>query len=296
MYRYTVEPLYVKSGQDVIAADFYHPETSKAPPVILMAHGLAGLRQLLALHAQKFAQAGYAVVLFDYRYWGGSTGRPRELISISQQLQDWRTMIHHVSQRHSVDGKKLILWGTGLSAGHILHLAHEFDVVRAALLQVPFLDGTEYAKLYPLPLLTKGLKLSSQDYMAAKVARQPIRLPVVDAEGLSLIPCPVAQQDWHQLLPDDLYWSGQVPARIFFKLLRYRPILELAKIDIPLLWLGAKYDSLSSAEIARQATKLNAHIEYHEWEMQHFDLFKAPYLQQALTTQLAFLHRYFGVD
>lgn len=75
MHAYTVEPLYVKSGQEVIAADFYRPKTEEKPAVILMAHGLAGLRQFkLIQFAQRFAQAGYAVVLFDYRYWGGVRG------------------------------------------------------------------------------------------------------------------------------------------------------------------------------------------------------------------------------
>ena len=46
-----------------------------------MAHGFACLRQFkLVSFAQKIAQAGYAVVLLDYRFWGGSTGFPRELI------------------------------------------------------------------------------------------------------------------------------------------------------------------------------------------------------------------------
>ena len=71
MHAYTVEPLYVKSGQEVIAADFYRPKAVEKPAVILMAHGLAALRQFkLVQYAKRFAQAGYAVVLFDYRYWG----------------------------------------------------------------------------------------------------------------------------------------------------------------------------------------------------------------------------------
>lgn len=72
MYAYTVEPLYVPSGQEVIAADFYRPKNIKKPAVIVMAHGFAALRQFrLIEYAKRFAQAGYAVVLFDYRYWGG---------------------------------------------------------------------------------------------------------------------------------------------------------------------------------------------------------------------------------
>lgn len=45
MYAYTVEPLYVPIGQEVIAADFYRPKNLKKPAVIIMAHGFACLRQ-----------------------------------------------------------------------------------------------------------------------------------------------------------------------------------------------------------------------------------------------------------
>jgi len=66
MHTYTVEPLYVPSGEETIAADFYLPKTNIKPAVILMAHGFAGLRQFkLVQYAQRFAKAGYAVILFD---------------------------------------------------------------------------------------------------------------------------------------------------------------------------------------------------------------------------------------
>ena len=59
-----------RSGSD--CCGFYHPQQVDKPAVILMAHGLAALRHFkLVQYAQRFASAGYAVVLFDYRYWGG---------------------------------------------------------------------------------------------------------------------------------------------------------------------------------------------------------------------------------
>jgi uncharacterized protein len=174
MHAYTVEPLYVKSGQEVIAADFYRPKTEEKPAVIVMAHGLAGLRQFkLIQFAQRFAQAGYAVVLFDYRYWGGSTGRPRELVSIKKQLEDWRTMINHLKERKSIDSRRIVLWGTALSGGYVLDIAAEFKNVQAVMAQVPFVDGAESAKLYPLQQLPKALKLSSQDYMGGESGDVP---------------------------------------------------------------------------------------------------------------------------
>lgn len=36
------------------------------------------------------------------------------------------------------------------------------------MVQVPFVDGAESAKLYPLQQLPKALKISSQDYMGQR--------------------------------------------------------------------------------------------------------------------------------
>src|SRR5690606_1654654 len=179
MHAYTVEPLYVKSGQDVIAADFYQPKNVQKPAVILMAHGLAALRHFeLVKYARRFAPAGYAVILFDYRYWGGSTGRPRELVSIKAQLEDWRTMIAHVKARKSIDAKRIVLWGTNLSGGYVLTLAAESKDVQAIMGRVPCGGEAESAKLYPVQHMPQALHISSQDYMGSNVGITPRTLPV----------------------------------------------------------------------------------------------------------------------
>lgn len=298
MHAYTVEPLYVKSGQDVIAADFYQPKNIDQPAVILMAHGLAGLRHFkLVQYAKRFVQAGYAVVLFDYRYWGGSTGRPRELVSIKAQLQDWRTMIAHVAERKSINPRKMILWGTSLSGGYVLDLAAELNTVQAVIAQVPFVDGAELAKHYPFSLLPKMLKESSQDYMGAKMGLPPRRLPVADSENLSYLPYAEAHLGYQTLVHADYYWSGEIPAREFFKLLRYRPIQNVRKINIPVLFIAAKHDSLIPIESSREAaTNIAPFVQYHEWDMKHFDLYDQHWFEKNIATQLEFLHQHIGVS
>ena len=63
-------------------------------PCIVMAHGLSGTRNAsLEPYAERFAAAGFYVVLFDYRYLGDSDGEPRQLISIPRQLEDWKSAI-----------------------------------------------------------------------------------------------------------------------------------------------------------------------------------------------------------
>ncbi len=80
MPAYTVEPLYVPIGQETIAADFYRPKADRKPAVIIMAHEFAALRQFkLIQYAQKFAQAGYAVVLFDFAIGAEAQENPENL-------------------------------------------------------------------------------------------------------------------------------------------------------------------------------------------------------------------------
>ncbi|EPP3358544.1 alpha/beta hydrolase [Acinetobacter baumannii] len=297
MHAYTVEPLYVPCDQEMIAADFYIPKTNNKSAVIIMAHGFAGLRQFkLIQYAQRFAQAGYAVILFDYRYWGGSTGKPREMISINSQLEDWKTMIQYVSTCKFIDNRRIVLWGTSLSGGYALSLASELKNIQAIMVQIPYVDGAETAKLYPLQRYPQALKLSSQDYMGSKMGLNPKRLPVVDQYKLCFMPTADSYYGYLSIVNPDYYWSGEVPARVFFNLMRYRPIQLVRQINIPVLFIAAQHDSLIPIESSREAaTNIAPFVSYHEWDMKHFDIYHGSWFEKAVTTQLEFLHQHIGV-
>ncbi|MBD0440435.1 alpha/beta hydrolase [Acinetobacter baumannii] len=297
MHAYTVEPLYVPCDQEMIAADFYIPKTNNKSAVIIMAHGFAGLCQFkLIQYAQRFAQAGYAVILFDYRYWGGSTGKPREMISINSQLEDWKTMIQYASTCKFIDNRRIVLWGTSLSGGYALSLASELKNIQAIMVQIPYVDGAETAKLYPLQRYPQALKLSSQDYMGSKMGLNPKRLPVVDQYKLCFMPTADSYYGYLSIVNPDYYWSGEVPARVFFNLMRYRPIQLVRQINIPVLFIAAQHDSLIPIESSREAaTNIAPFVSYHEWDMKHFDIYHGSWFEKAVTTQLEFLHQHIGV-
>ncbi len=74
------------------AATIFRPEGAgtSATPAVVMAHGFGSPRALrLYAYAERFAAAGYAVVVFDYRGFGDSEGEPRQLLDISMQHDDW---------------------------------------------------------------------------------------------------------------------------------------------------------------------------------------------------------------
>ena len=298
MNHYTVEPLYVKSGDEIIAADFYRPKNIPRPAVIIMANTLGALRQHgLVRFAQQYAGAGYAVVLFDYRYWGGSTGRPRELVEVPKQLEDWRAVVTHISERPSIDQNRIVLWGFGLGAGYALDVATELRFVAAVMAHMPFLDGQEMTKQHSLVHLTQLAKLSSQDYMGAKVALSPVLVPVRSRNAFAVYGSNALYEGWNLILKPDLYWSGQIPARVFFHLVRYRPIERLKQINVPVFFLAAKHDDWIPIELCRQAvTDMALYTEYLEWETQHFDLFQPQRFDCLIQKHLEFLSHTVGAN
>ena len=54
----------------------YEPERNGPFPVIVMAHGLGGIKEMrLDAFAERFCDSGYACLVFDYRNFGASTDR-----------------------------------------------------------------------------------------------------------------------------------------------------------------------------------------------------------------------------
>jgi len=50
-------------------------DTNQKVPTIIMAHGFSAVKeQALPGYAERFAEAGFVTLLFDYRFFGSSDG------------------------------------------------------------------------------------------------------------------------------------------------------------------------------------------------------------------------------
>ncbi|MEY2862718.1 MAG: hypothetical protein RLY58_425 [Pseudomonadota bacterium] len=288
--NYTVEPLILNSQDDTLGADFYRPNKGRKPPVIIMAHGFAAERKFgLPAFAEAFATAGYAVVLFDYRGFGGSTGKPRELVSPSHHLEDWRAVLNQVKKRKDIDVKKIVLWGTSFSGGHVLVTAAREKGIRAVMAQVPHVDGLASALLYPKHLLPQAMLLAAKDLAGSKLGRAPIRVPVVGTSGVRCLAAPDCYSGFMGMIQAGSTWAGLVPARILITTSQYRPIKETGKIKCPALVIAAVEDSLIPIEATRIAAHKIKQVQYVEWPMGHFDPYHGAWFNENIKTQLAFL-------
>jgi dienelactone hydrolase len=65
----------IPSGDTFLAAWLYRPDGGEKCPLVVMAHGIGGVREMrLDAYAERFAAVGLGVLVFDYRYLGASGG------------------------------------------------------------------------------------------------------------------------------------------------------------------------------------------------------------------------------
>ncbi|WP_231980993.1 MULTISPECIES: alpha/beta fold hydrolase [unclassified Mycobacterium] len=120
-----------------------------------MGHGGSATKRLgLPAYAEKFTAAGLAVLAFDYRHFGASGGEPRQVIDVDEQRDDYRAAVRYARGRDDIDPRRVALWGTSLSGGHVLAVAADDPDVAAVGVASP-----ADRRLAPRPRTTRASQL-----------------------------------------------------------------------------------------------------------------------------------------
>ena len=161
-------------------AGWFCPADVEGPaPCIVMAHGLAAVKEMrLDAYAERFAAAGYHVLVFDYRHFGASAGSPRQLLDIGKQHADWTAAVGYARTRPEVDPSRIVLWGSSFSGGHVMALAKPLRAA-AVIAQIPHADGfatlTAMSPVQILRLTGHGLRLGARRPSARPALRAGLR-------------------------------------------------------------------------------------------------------------------------
>lgn len=280
------------------AATLYLPRTDPPPPVVIMAHGFAAQADFcLPAFAERFAAAGLAVLLFDYRGFGDSEGGVRQLVNPFEHLRDWRAAIAHARTLESLDHSRVALWGTSFSGGHVIVSAARDPGVRAIVAQVPFVDS-----LAVIPHLGPGYLLRAnvaglRDLGRKLAGRAPFTIPVVGRPGeLAVMNKPDSLPGYLALVPETSGWENACPARIFFTFPAYRPVRYAAQVRCPALLVLAEQDSLIPAAAVRAAAAKMPQAESLALPCGHFDAYAGPMFERAVRAETDFLVRRLSND
>jgi pimeloyl-ACP methyl ester carboxylesterase len=263
-------------------------------PVVVMAHGFGGDRRVrLTAFAERFAAAGYLVVLFDYRTFGDSEGRPRRMLRIRQQHDDYRAAVAFARALPDADPDRVVLWGTSLSGGHVLAVAANDPQVAAVVAQVPHVSGPASAlRLPPLTALLLGVRAVA-DLVLARARHRPHYVTAIGSPGSgAVMTSPDALPGWARMIaesPEYVPVPGVVAARVTLAMPFYSPGRRASSVRCPVLVQIAREDAVTPPGAARRVARRVADATVREYDGGHFDPYVGERFEQVVTDQLAFL-------
>ena len=238
------------------AASLYRPTdpaTGEDPPIVVMANGFGLPRRFgLPAFAERLAERGLAVLLFDFRSLGESEGEPRNLALPIGQIADWRAAVTYARTIDGVNGDRLAVYGFSLGGGGALITAAREDV-DAYVGRTPILDGArtlpyilrQMGPVYGLKTTIAGLRDLGRKY----TGREPYYLPVWGdyPNDLPALPTPGSKEGHSAVAGEDANnpMVNRCAARVFLQIGRYRPVREARKVDCPSLIIEATDDQLA---------------------------------------------------
>lgn len=292
------------------------PNAEGNHPLVIMAPGLTSTKECHLEHfAWQFVQEGLAVLLFDFRCFGGSEGEPRHWVDPFRQVDDFQSAVRFARDELARDGvinsRRIALWGSSFSGGSALVAATDLGSISAVVAQCPFVEVPKEQEPSLLAMVRYVL-WTTLDIARMGVDRlfpgkcQPVYIPAfgrpgefafaTSRENPSRFDTEQKGSVFFQTLPEPLRggWENKLLARFLAEFDKFKPIDKIASLQCPIYLIAAEHDDLVPL---RYLQKAHAQIESGKAEMTiydcgHFDLYLDPIRVENAKRQALFLSRH----
>jgi fermentation-respiration switch protein FrsA (DUF1100 family) len=160
---------------------WYLPGEADDAPAVLVANGNGGHRGLRAPLARRLGEAGLAVLLFDYRGYGGNSGSPSER-GLALDVRAARSFLLDAG----VPADRLVYFGESLGAAVVTELATEHPPA-GLVLRSPFVDLASVGAVH-YPFLPVRALLRDRYPVAELLAEVRVPTTVVYGSRDSIVP------------------------------------------------------------------------------------------------------------
>lgn len=251
-----------------------------ASPGIIMCHGFRGIKEwFLPPIAEKFADAGFAVLTFDYRGFGGSEGTRGRLLP-QAQVEDIRHAITFMQSRNEVDGERIGLWGTSFGCAVGLHATAVDQRIRAMVGLAGPGSMTRIISHQPLELqkFLQSMIAEDMERRATTGAGKSIDPAVLVSSKESQEAYEEAEQQWPQI-------KTEFPLDAVARILEYEPEKFASQIaPRPLLLIGAEKDkTVPPQEMCHIFEKAMSPKELKMFPVGHYELYRGACADAAVT-------------
>jgi hypothetical protein len=254
-------------------------------PVIIMAHGFSAVKeQILPEIAQRFADAGFAVVVFDYRFFGASEGEPRCQLFPLEMVEDYRNAITWACRQPNVDPSRVGIWGTSYSGGLVAYTARVDRRVKAVVAQAPSIVNAEARRAVDPEKWDRVGQFLIQDRIARYETGAVNRMAVVAPDdGPCILPgkeCYDAFMELKEVAPN---WRNEITVESLEKIREFDPVSLIHMVaPTALLIIAAERDSLLPLDALRRSFDRAADPkELVVLPIGHFEIYRDPWLSEA---------------
>lgn len=229
------------------------PGVSPAGPLraIVQGPGWLGLKdaKLYVRYHEALTDAGFGVLVFDYRGFGESEG-DQGVLSPSGQLRDLQNAVTYLTTRDDVDSDAIGVFGTGgTGGGNAVLLAATDNRIRAAVSQVPVADGRDWlhrmrqehewlAYLVALDEDRKQRVLTGAGRLVHP--REEIMIPTPERRTTTI------KSDVDELIPTAVTLASAE------QILDYQPLLAARGLTTPLMVIGVENDATTPTDHAEK--------------------------------------------
>ena len=169
------EDVRFTTGDGETLHGWWIPRPEPGAPTLLFFHGNAGSRAHRLHNLAMLWQAGISVFIFDYRGYGGGTGRPDEpgVIADGLAAHDWLTA--------RLPGQPIVLFGRSLGGAVAAQVALRRPAA-GLILESTFTSVPDMARaIFPLP----GLPWLLRTRLDTQAALATLHLPLMIIHGLA---------------------------------------------------------------------------------------------------------------
>ncbi|MCY3911195.1 MAG: alpha/beta hydrolase [bacterium] len=262
-----VEEVSFQVEGTTVRGDLYTPVgDADAWPVVVMAGGWCYVKELRQPdYAKEFAANGLAALIIDYRNFGASDGEPRQHLDPWRQIEDYRSAISYVASRPDLDGERIGVWGISYSGGHVIILSAVDHRVKAAVSNVPVIDGWQNMWRVHGSERFRILKQALDEDRQKRIQTGefgPIAMSAPPSEGLAAWPFEEVRTVFHELqrteAPAHEHWSTMASVDL---LMQYNALPYASRIfDTPFMMITASGDDITP----------------EDWEVEAFNAIRCP--------------------
>jgi dienelactone hydrolase len=258
-----------------------------------MAQGFGGIREAgLPAFAERFAKAGIAVLTFDYRHFGDSSGEPRQLVDTGRQHEDLQAAVEAARSREGIDPERIALWGWSNGGGHVVWAAGRDPRIAAVVAQTPHASGPATLRRLE-PMRAARMTAAGLRDRALSLVGRVHTMPIVGAPGeTAALAGNEAATRYPAMHPKGSEMRNETPARIMLTYGAYSPLRDAKKVSCPILVMVADGDEITPPGPAARIAEKAPNAELLRFDGGHFDIYSGKTFEWAVEAQTDFLRRH----